>query len=275
MSRGGPYLEQGSVYVDDRSLRATHRHNHIEINVAQGGSLAYRFGGQLVELMPDHIALFWAGIPHRLVDADGEAVMRWIHVPARRVLGWPMGTVMTQIFGGDVIVTGPGGDAPLDVPIVVRWQRLISAADPTSIRDAWTEIEVRFCELGRSLGHAIAAGPQESADAPERVEAMLLYIADHYGEPLETADVAVAAKLEAGDAAALFRRVVGSTFDDYLLELRLRHAAAHVTSSDETVETIARESGFGTERALEAAFRTRFGASPGDFRDAARGRAAR
>jgi AraC family transcriptional regulator, melibiose operon regulatory protein len=274
MSRGGAYLEQGSVFLDGRSLRPTHRHNHIEMNVVEGGSLAYRFGGSWLELLPEHSMLFWAGVPHQLVDADPEAVLRWVHVPLRAVLGWPMGSILPQLLGGDALVMGPAQGALLTASDVTRWQRFIAAGTPDATHDAWAEIERSFRDIGELVGHARPGGAIDESGDPSRVEAMLLYIADHYGEALRIPDIGIAGGLAPDDAARAFRRKVGFTIDEYVLEFRLRHAAALMTSGDDGVETVAREAGFGTLRLFDAAFRSRFCTSPDSFRKAARARTA-
>jgi AraC-like DNA-binding protein len=273
MSRGGAYLEQGSVFLEGRCLRPTHRHNHIEMNVVEGGSLAYRFGGSWLELLPEHSMLFWAGVPHQLVDADPEAVLRWVHVPLRAVLGWPMGSVLPQLLGGDALVMGPKGGALLTAADVTRWQRWIAAGTPDATRDSWADIEKHFRDIGERLGHAKPGKGSDETDDPSRVESMLLYIADHYGEALRIPDIGIAGSLDPEPAAEAFRRKVGFTIDEYVLEFRLRHAAALMTSGDDDVGTVALESGFGSTRLFDAAFRSRFGTSPDSFRTAARARA--
>ena len=63
----------------------------------------------------------------------------------------------------------------------------------------------------------------------------------------------------------MFRRAVGVTPYQFLLNLRLRRAALGLLSSRDPVSAIAFDSGFGDLSTFNAAFRDRFGSPPPGF----------
>lgn len=64
-----------------------------------------------------------------------------------------------------------------------------------------------------------------------------------------------------------FRRATGTTPHQYVLSLRLREAARHLQTSDESIASIAVESGFGDISEFNRRFRKIFGMKPQQWRN--------
>jgi transcriptional regulator GlxA family with amidase domain len=67
--------------------------------------------------------------------------------------------------------------------------------------------------------------------------------------------------------ATRFRAAVGESPMRHLAKIRLGQAAGYLTTTDLSVEAIARRTGYGTNAALSKAFKREFGTSPGRYRD--------
>src|SRR5688500_20233752 len=52
-------------------MRRPDRHNEIEINLLESGSLTYVLGGRKVTIPAGRLAAFWAAIPHQVVEVRG------------------------------------------------------------------------------------------------------------------------------------------------------------------------------------------------------------
>jgi AraC family transcriptional regulator len=63
-----------------------------------------------------------------------------------------------------------------------------------------------------------------------------------------------------------FRRIVGMTPYQYLLGLRLRHAAVRLAMSSEPISAIAFETGFGDLSTFNERFRRQLGTTPSRYR---------
>ncbi|WP_430791766.1 AraC family transcriptional regulator [Actinoplanes sp. G11-F43] len=88
-------------------------------------------------------------------------------------------------------------------------------------------------------------------------------------DPWTVAGLAREASVSRSLLAARFRQVVGRGPLEYLTGWRIELAAAHLRRGEDTMATIARSVGYGSESALSNAFKRVTGASPRAYRRAA------
>ena len=87
---------------------------------------------------------------------------------------------------------------------------------------------------------------------------------------LYLADLAAAVPLSPQHFARAFRAATGMTPHAYVIELRLQAASARLRCTTETVENIARATGFADRGHLARRLRARYGLNPAAFRRQAR-----
>lgn len=103
-------------------------------------------------------------------------------------------------------------------------------------------------------------------DKPDsRIAALCTYMAEHIADPLTVAGLSARFGYNDQYFIRLFRRGVGSTPYQYLLQLRLREAA-RLLQGDEPVYVIAAKVGFRDGETFCRAFKKRYGISPGLYR---------
>ena len=56
-------------------MERAHWHGHVEANYIRNARMIYFVDGQRIVVEPDHLVLFWAGIPHQLVAVDARGVL--------------------------------------------------------------------------------------------------------------------------------------------------------------------------------------------------------
>ena len=95
---------------------------------------------------------------------------------------------------------------------------------------------------------------------------MLGHIEARSAEPLDLDRLASVAATSKYHFLRIFRRAVGLTPYQFLLNTRLRQAALRLLATPDAVSAIAYDTGFGDLSTFNAAFRDRFGASPLAFR---------
>ncbi|WP_306204339.1 AraC family transcriptional regulator [Actinoplanes sp. RD1] len=84
--------------------------------------------------------------------------------------------------------------------------------------------------------------------------------------PWTVAELARTARVSRSTLAGRFKDLVGTSPLDYLTGWRIELAAQRLTGTDDTLSTIARAVGYGSESALSTAFKRVTGRSPRDYR---------
>ena len=64
------------------------RHNEIELNLLEHGSVTYLLGGQKVTIPAGRLALFWAGTPHQIIGFESKAEYFIMTIPLVWFLQW-------------------------------------------------------------------------------------------------------------------------------------------------------------------------------------------
>lgn len=254
-------------------MRRPDRHNEVELNLLQTGSLTYVLGGRKVTVPAERLAVFWAAVPHQIVAAEGTADYFVATIPLAWFLqcGFPEHLVQPVLHGQMLFDTA--ADAG-DVPRFTLWLRDLKADPVERQRPVFLEMEARLLRLGLSLGRK-RGGPVQPASTTKRairdprlpkVEQMAAFIAIHYTEPLSIADVAEHVGLHPNHAMTLFKRTFGTTLLEYLTQHRISHAQRLLATTEEKILATALDSGFGSLSRFNAAFKAACGCSPREYR---------
>jgi hypothetical protein len=150
---------RGAPAVMDKA----HRHDDLEVNVTVRGDLVYVLGGQVVRIPAGTTALFWAAVPHQLVDRTPGALAHWLTVPLEVVLrfGLAEGALAGFLRGEPATLHGadPDGLPPAwDVDLTGPESELRAAA--LLEVEAW--LRRRVFALGRSGSAPPTSGPARS-----------------------------------------------------------------------------------------------------------------
>ena len=255
------------------AMPSAHRHDDLEVNLVDDEPLTYLFGGSLVTVEPGHAALFWASVPHRLIDTphNWNAHVRWLHVPLGQVLAWGLPEqAIAELLRGTPLIT-PQPEHP-DSTAFARWSHDLDAVESDLHAIALLEIQASVRRLLRlALPSADTEPRGDVAHAVGHVVAMARYITTHYCEPIRAADVAAAVHLNPNYAMTLFREVLGTTVHTYLTARRIAEAQRLLLTGDATTSQIAEAAGFGSHSGFYAAFTAACGVAPGTYRRAHRG----
>ncbi|CAI6087712.1 response regulator transcription factor [Cohnella sp. JJ-181] len=100
----------------------------------------------------------------------------------------------------------------------------------------------------------------------ELIETIRRHIEDAYKDEISLAMLAERFHLNVTYLSELFKKQTGSTFSDYVAEVRLSRAELLLRDTSMRLADIAEWTGFSTASYLSAAFKKRFGLSPADYR---------
>ncbi|MBM3493993.1 MAG: helix-turn-helix domain-containing protein [Armatimonadetes bacterium] len=249
------------------------RHNEIEANLLDGGTLTYLMAGRRVTVPAGRLTVFWGGIPHQILEFEGLTDYYVFTVPLAWFLQWRLPDHLTHAILHGAAITDPvAGNPAADRERFERWNEDLAAGSGGRQRAALLEIEARLLRLALSL----------AADAPKlashrgpaiveqqhlsRAEEMAGFIARSYTQPLTAEAIARHVGLHPNYAMALFQRTFGTTLTKYVCEHRLSHAQRLLVVSGDPIANIAFNSGFGSLSRFNEAFRKSFGCTPREYR---------
>ena len=95
---------------------------------------------------------------------------------------------------------------------------------------------------------------------------VLDYMETNYANPINMKEVAEMCFVSYNYFSKVFKNFIGKSFNEYLIDIRMRHAKKLLVSSNMSVTEIAQGTGFGTTSYFIEAFKKRTGTTPVAFR---------
>lgn len=243
-------------------MEMPHRHSDIEINFLLDGEVVYLHRDRVAPLQTHQLAVFWAAIPHQLVERPTHCDFCILTVPFDLFLRWSLPDSITQpLLLGDLLIDVDPAQAQIDRLVIPRWH-----ADLHGGRShvALKEIEARLWRLvTRARPEAAQGQPQPTLD---RAGQMAAFMIEHYPDPITVDMVAAAVGLHPSSAMAGFKRAFNLTMLEYLLQYRITQAQRLLATTDLSVLEVGLQSGFGSASNFHAAFKRHTGYAPRAYR---------
>jgi AraC-like DNA-binding protein len=248
------------------------RHNEIEINLLRKGSVTYLLGGRKVRIPAQRLCVFWAAIPHQIIEFEDTTEYFVATLPLAWFLQCKLPQTMVQaLLQGQVARETQAARAAPDFDLLARWEEDLRAPTEDLNRAVLLELEARLLRL------AIALPVFENCDAPRqhrpisraglsKVEQMAILIAQRYTQSLTVAEIGGFVGLHPNYAMSLFKKTFGTTLVDYVTKHRVSHAQRLLATTDAKILDIALSSGFSSTSRFNSAFLTECGCSPRQYR---------
>jgi AraC-like DNA-binding protein len=249
------------------------RHNEIELNLLEQGSVSYLLGGQKVSIPAGRLALFWAGMPHQIIGFESQAEYFVLTIPLVWFLQWRLPDAFVKaVLHGGLILEPEAGRLASDRIHFQAWLEDVSAPSEERHHISLLEIEARLRRLALTVAPA-ASGPRRKHAATvlgqgglSKAEQMAAFIAQHYAEPISIDKIGREVGLHPNYAMNVFQRAFGTTLGEYVTQHRLSHAQRLLVTTEDLILNIALNSGFGSLSRFNEAFRQAFGCTPRDYR---------
>jgi AraC-like DNA-binding protein len=111
--------------------------------------------------------------------------------------------------------------------------------------------------------------PSETAGnelSKNRLREVISYVHDHYAEPVSLQDVADLLGLNREYFCRFFKKHMGMSFLEYLMQVRLSHMYHDLTVSDKPVSVLMEENGLYNQKLCNRAFKKLYGCTPSSVR---------
>jgi len=259
---------------EPRQMQRPDRHDEIEINFLDRGTLTYLIGGERVTVQPRRVTAFWAAVPHQIVAFNKVNYYYVVTVPFGWVLQWGLPErLMTALTQGQIVADARIDRAKLDQRLFEQWHEDVELAPDTNREVVVLELRARLLRLAHSVlenqvpvtadSEAVCSRQQTNLD---KAEAMACFVARNYTSRIQVRDIAECVGLHPDYAATLFRKTFGTTLNVLVTRHRVAHAQRQLVTTDDRIVNIAQEAGFDSLSRFNRAFKQIAGTTPREYR---------
>jgi AraC-like DNA-binding protein len=244
------------------------QHDEVELNYVLDGTLTYLMGGQRVLVPAQRLVVFWAVVPHQIVEFESESPYYVATIPFAWFLNWGIPSQLyTRIMRWEMVVDLVERDPARDRLMFEQWTRDVE--DESLATVASLEIQARLLRMASDMQNA---PPTASFQMPvqhesrDKAEQMACHISCNYEKRLTIPQIAAEVDLHPDYAATLFKKTFGTTIVNFVTRHRIAHAQRLLLSTDDQIISIAGESGFDSLSRFNRAFKQITGLTPRDYR---------
>ncbi|MBA2481475.1 MAG: AraC family ligand binding domain-containing protein, partial [Planctomycetes bacterium] len=149
------------------AMARPHRHNEIELNLIERGTMTYLLGGERIELTAGGLGLFWGAMPHQLVGSSRDVWCHWVTVPLAWFLQWRLpGRLTTAVMHGRMVLDADRSRQrhQLDLAQFACWATEHRGTSAESRSILLLEAHARLRRIANAM--TVASGP--GSDRPRR-----------------------------------------------------------------------------------------------------------
>ena len=265
----------GMRIFDPHVMPKPHWHGHIEANFAIGHTMDYDMDSQPIHVPTGQLAIFWAGIPHRLdtitptTNQPPKLCNIYLPLDAFLMMNHIMPMQVALLGGGMLILP----QALCSEDMVRRWYADYRSGD-------FERTEVLKMELNALFRRAFTDQPEflrqpRNEAAQDRalssvhirhVIAMVRLVLENLEKPLRNAEITAVTGLHENYALGLFTQTMQIPLKQFVLRMRLMRARALLVESSLAITSVAEASGFTSISQFYHQFKTAYGTSPNAVR---------
>lgn len=269
------YSEYQRMDIELRSpetMPISHWHGQVEVNIPFDGDIDYMINGEIIRLKQGHITIFWACVPHRLIDSGNCKQMAIFNLPMHLFLSWSINReLINHITHGMVIQSQ--FPQQISTSEIKRWQQEISHNNQQIKQLAIDEITImikRFSLAGwlpLVVNHTSETQQNGvSKHAQFYVSQILEYIAAHHDTKLTVQQIAEHVQLNQNYAMGIFQRVMQLSIKQYITVMRINHTRVLLSDSGKSILDIALTAGFNSSSRFYDTFKKHVGMTPRQYR---------
>lgn len=255
-------------------MRRPDHHNEIELNLLQAGWVTYLLGGRKVRIEAGQLSVFWAAIPHQVIEFGTKTEYFVATIPFAWFLQCKLPDNFVQpLLHGHALSEPSTNRSRTDQDLFAQWEADLGKPQKETEVVVMLEMQARLLRMAATLPVPLAATGKArhrhvalNETGLNKVEQMACLIARQYSEPLAVEDIGKAVGLHPNYAMSLFKKAFGTTLIDYLTHHRISHAQRLLATTDEKIVDVAFGSGFNSISRFNETFRRACGCTPREYR---------
>ncbi|MBE6680596.1 MAG: helix-turn-helix domain-containing protein [Ruminococcaceae bacterium] len=126
-------------------------------------------------------------------------------------------------------------------------------------------LAIQFSEIMFHISQAFCEKFRSDDNLPLQVNKILTYIKENYTSPITLEDICRQMNLSKQYCMRIFKKHMNTTINDYILDLRMRHAAYLLSSTYMNVNQAADYLGFSGTSYFSRVFKKYYGVAPSDY----------
>lgn len=243
------------------------RHNEIEINYLPSGSITYLVHHQKFTIDVGSIVVFWALLPHQIVDFTVDSPYYVVTIPFSKLSHWDLPKVfLDDLFKGEIQFLRNLEDADLSNRLFSRWSEELITQNQNLHHACELEIYAflkRFANNVQANNHF----PQRvDSSLLNLVEKMTVFIARNFTQSIGVKDIANEVGLHPDYANVIFKKSFNTSLSSYLIQQRVLHAQRELITTSDSITSIAYKSGFNSISRFNASFKKYNDTTPHNYR---------
>ena len=263
-----------TVQQYDNGQSWMHRHHSLEINYVLRGSGRYEIGDQIYPVERGDLFVINNLEYHQAVNESSDLLL------------------MVLVFDSELVLSG-GEDYAL-VRAFYEWKKDFKHRIPASsaivtdivpllleLETEWTQKQVGYCMVIRALllkllavlyrgfeqTNGYAQSIRRFQSGYVRLAPAIALMESSFREPLTLEEIAQTVHMNRNYFSTLFTQLMGCTVSDYLMRRRLKNAVLLLMSTDQSVISVAMDSGFRNVSYFNRTFHKHYGLPPGQYRE--------
>jgi YesN/AraC family two-component response regulator len=177
--------------------------------------------------------------------------------------------MMPEMDGFGVLQAMRSAPPTRDIPVIVLTGQTLSLEDMDRLgKGATSVLKKGLLNARETLSHIEAALLRRStlgSDARRSVRKAMVYLHDHFMEPISLEDTARHVNMSKEYLARCFRQEMGITLVTYLNRFRVHHARELLNAGNNNLTEVALESGFSSSAYFSRVFKHEVGMRPSDY----------
>lgn len=235
-----------------------HWHDHLELEIILEGSGTHQYNGKTLPLKRGDVTLMTYYDFHTFIP---NTQMKVLHIT------FPGSALLEEIT---LAVSNMAGQLTCHLSEEETQyfeKRALLLANEIKQKPSFSEILVQgiLCEAVSVVLRKCLPENDERLLTPQ-VQRASAYIHKHFRENILLSDVAAYLGMSAHYCGNLFHRAFGASFNNYLLQVRLKYACQMLSATNMSVAAIAQAAGFNTTEYFFISFKKVFGISPSAYR---------
>ncbi len=250
-----------------KRMNRPERHNELEINFLPECSITYLINNQRVEVKMGSMIAFWGLVPHQILDFKKSCPYYVLTIPFSVLKEWELPKpFLDTLFRGKILTVSKFDDLGFEKKRFEKWSSELKQNESELYSASLLEICAYLKRFSFNSLSAKSNSNKISLPPMNLVERMAMFIARNFTQPIKASDVAKEVGLHPDYANSIFKKVFSSTISNYIICQRVAYAEGKLTISNESITSLAYQSGFNSISRFNAAFKKKNKLTPREYR---------